>query len=83
MNCVVVLTEVKELRLQQLSINHPYLQMRTHPASLPTLASGKLRAMALVERLGIRSVGTVGPSGAGRQTVCRHASITRAAGRAR
>lgn len=34
MKCIVILTEVEEQTLQQLSINHPYQDMRTRAAAL-------------------------------------------------
>lgn len=43
MKCAVVLTEREETTLQQLSINHPYQDMRTRAADLLMLAGGKMR----------------------------------------
>lgn len=40
MKCVVVLTEAEEATLQQLSINHPYQDMRARAAALLMLAGG-------------------------------------------
>jgi transposase len=51
--CIVVLTEVEEQTLQQLLINHPYQDMRTRAAGLLMLADGKLRPMAIGEKLGV------------------------------
>ncbi|MCA8052814.1 hypothetical protein [Burkholderia arboris] len=45
MKCVVILTEVEEQTMRQLSINHPYQDMRTRVAALLMLAGGKLRPM--------------------------------------
>lgn len=53
MKCVVVLTEVEERTLQQLSINHPYQDMRVRAAGLLMLAGGKLRPMAVADKLGV------------------------------
>ncbi|WP_175966511.1 helix-turn-helix domain-containing protein [Burkholderia sp. BCC0322] len=53
MKCVVVLTEVEEQTLQQLSINHPYQDMRTRAAALLMLAGGKLRPLAVGAKLGV------------------------------
>ncbi|WP_080432492.1 helix-turn-helix domain-containing protein [Burkholderia ubonensis] len=53
MKCVVILTEVEAQTLQQLSINHPYQDMRTRAAALLMLAGGKLRPMAVSEKLGV------------------------------
>ncbi|WP_244110189.1 helix-turn-helix domain-containing protein [Burkholderia ambifaria] len=39
--------------MQQLSINHPYQDMRTRAAALLMLAGGKLRPMAVGEKLGV------------------------------
>ncbi|WP_232440876.1 hypothetical protein [Burkholderia ubonensis] len=53
MKCVVVLTESEEATLQQLSINHPYQDMRTRAAALLILAGSKLRPMAVGAKLGV------------------------------
>ncbi|KVP82172.1 transposase [Burkholderia ubonensis] len=53
MKCVVVLTEAEEQTLQQLSINHPYQDMRMRAAALLMLASGKLRPVAVGAKLGV------------------------------
>ncbi|KAG8148512.1 helix-turn-helix domain-containing protein [Burkholderia catarinensis] len=53
MKCVVILTEVEEQPLQQLSINRPYQDMRTGAAALLMLAGGKLRPMAVSTKLGV------------------------------
>ncbi|WP_063901152.1 helix-turn-helix domain-containing protein [Burkholderia ubonensis] len=53
MKCVVIATEVKEQTLQQLSINHPYQDMRTRAVALLMLVSGKLRPMAVGTKLGV------------------------------
>lgn len=53
MKCVVVLTEAEERTLQQLSINHPYQDMRMRAAALLMLAGGKLSAMAVGAKLGV------------------------------
>nr|WP_080415597.1 helix-turn-helix domain-containing protein [Burkholderia ubonensis] len=39
--------------MQQLSINHPYQDMRTRAAALLMLAGGKLRPMAVGAKLGV------------------------------
>ncbi|RQR48233.1 transposase [Burkholderia sp. Bp9126] len=54
MKCVVVLTETEESTLQQLSINHPYQDMRTRAAALLMLGGG-LRPMAVGAKLGVSS----------------------------
>ena len=53
MKCVVILTEAEEQTLQQLSINHPYQDMRTRAAALLMLAGGKLSPMAVGAKLGV------------------------------
>ncbi|WP_081895033.1 hypothetical protein [Burkholderia paludis] len=50
MECIVVLTEAEEQTLQQLSINHPYQDMRMRAAALLMLASGQLRAVSAIAR---------------------------------
>ncbi|KUY85238.1 hypothetical protein WS50_30760 [Burkholderia territorii] len=51
MRCVVVRTEVEEQTLRQLSINHPYHDMRTRAAAQLMLAGGKLRPIAVGAKL--------------------------------
>ncbi|WP_323123668.1 helix-turn-helix domain-containing protein [Burkholderia alba] len=53
MKYIVVLTEAEEQTLQQLSINHPYQDMRTREAALLMLAGGKLSPMAVGVKLGV------------------------------
>ncbi|KUY56368.1 MULTISPECIES: helix-turn-helix domain-containing protein [unclassified Burkholderia] len=53
MKCVVVLAEAEEQTLQQLSINHPYQDMRTWAAALLMLAGGKLSPMTVAAKLGV------------------------------
>ncbi|HDR9512260.1 transposase [Burkholderia cepacia] len=53
MKCVVVVTEAEEQTLQQLSINHPYQDMRTRAAALLMLAGGKLSPIAVSAKLGV------------------------------
>ncbi|WP_155646796.1 helix-turn-helix domain-containing protein [Burkholderia territorii] len=53
MQCVVVLTEAEEQTLQQLSIIHPYQDLRTRAAALLMLAGGKLRPKAVGAKLGV------------------------------
>ena len=53
MKCVIVLTEVEEMTLRQLSINHRYPDMRTRAVGLLMLAEGKFSATTIGERLGV------------------------------
>lgn len=52
MKCAAVLTEVEELTLQQLSINHWHQDIRTRAAGMLMLGQ-RVRVVAIAERLGV------------------------------
>ncbi|OXJ21419.1 transposase, partial [Burkholderia sp. HI2714] len=52
MKCVVVLTEVEELTLQQLSINHWHQDIRTRGAGVLMLGQ-RLKVPVIAKRLGV------------------------------